>query len=134
MMDASVSLMNQYTLIASRFPNPNPNPQPAPTPTASTSTSTSTSSTDEVTSTTPTTVDTANVDPVTTISTNENSEDAGPSTSQASNHKELPKIDENLVTIEDIGRDDESESHEVSVLRQRRLEKFDRTKAEAEES
>lgn len=126
-MDASVALMNQYTMIANQFPL-----QPNTAPTTSVGTSTNT------TTTTTTTEDTnanATVSEETVENPKSNAEEtkntdtldsgAGPSTSKAANLIECTELDSD-VTIEDIGRTDPSELDEsISEVRRRRLQRFE---------
>lgn len=121
MMDACVSLMNQYSMIAAQFP---------PIPSDAT---TSTQNTDQTSATKPVVDETIKNenDPATSEEIQKSKEDetdseeAGPSTSQKSNSIESIEIDGNVITIEDIGRIDPNESAEVTELRRRRLQKFE---------
>lgn len=122
-MDASVALMNQYTMIANQFPLP-----ANTTPTTSVGTSTSTTPTTENTNATAseTTVEST---PKSNAEEKEISDSidsgAGPSTSKATNSTELTEL-ESKVTIEDIGRNDPSEPDEsISEVRRRRLQRFE---------
>lgn len=113
-MDASVALMNQYTAIAARFP-PATQPQ-VPTESSETESAQnplSPHSTDESDTTpTPPKVETKNVD-ATTSGVENIVDNANASSSNV--------IDENKVSIEDLGRDDDDHASE---LRRRRLQKF----------
>lgn len=128
-MDASVALMNQYAMISAQFPPLQTNP----TPSNSSSPTTSTDANKTTTTTTATTTASENVDKETTLPveekktiTSDASDDgAGPSTSQKSNSIETVEIDGNIVTIEDIGQHDPSDTSDaVTEVRRRRLERF----------
>lgn len=138
LMDASVALMNQYTVISAQFP-------PLPTnPTPSTATNgTEASTAEEAPLTMKIAIDakelpsTSMESPSTSKETsltsknlkNEEkiifaSNDVGPSTSK-SNSIETLEIDGDVVTIEDIGQNDPSDPNDpVDELRRRRLQKF----------
>lgn len=120
LMDASVALMNQYTMIATQFPLPT-----NPTPTTSVGTST-----------VPTTITPTPAESTTTVEAAKPSEEkkvsdsvdsgAGPSTSKAAISIESNVQLDSNVTIEDIGRNDPSEPDEsISEVRRRRLQKFE---------
>lgn len=124
-MDASVALMNQYAIIAAQFP--------PLAPTNSTSSS-STNTTD--TNSNPDTDRETPSDAVEKSKSNESeakatesttADEAGPSTSQKTSSIETLEIDGNIVTIEDIGRNDPSDeqNESVSEVRRRRLERFE---------
>lgn len=126
-MDASVALMNQYTMIASQFPLPTNIPA-----TTSVGTSTATAATTNTTSTnTETTNATANVETVETQKSDEEQKkptasldsETGPSTSKAANSIKCTETD-SMATIEDIGRNDSSDPDE-SEVRRRRLQRFE---------
>lgn len=135
-MDASFSLMSQYSTISARFP-----PTPAPTATTSQPTSEqpsvavnhpdasqSISKQADATPATSTTEDSDKTSPIASTSGIEPirghspllDDNNKPSTSRAS------VIDENIVTIEDLGRDDDNanDSDSTTELRRRRLQKF----------
>lgn len=124
-MDASVALMNQYTMIANQFPL-----QTNTTPTTSVGTSTGTTTT----TTTEDTNATANVETVENPKLNAEEKKivdtldngAGPSTSKAANIIESAELD-SMVTIEDIGRTDPSDPDDESIseVRRRRLQRFE---------
>lgn len=129
LMDASVALMNQYAMISAQFPPLQTNPIPS----NSTSSTSPTTSTDE-TKTTTTTTASESVDKETTVAVEEkktiisdaSDDGAGPSTSQKSSSIETVEIDGNIVTIEDIGENDPSETSDaISEVRRRRLERFE---------
>lgn len=126
MMDASVALMNQYAMISAQFP-------PIQTTSASTNTtvssSSSTSTSVENTQKSETVEDPkASIqEKVATIVSNIANDEAGPSTSQDGNSSiETVEIDGNIITIEDIGRNDPSDSNDsISEVRRRRLQRFE---------
>lgn len=124
LMDASVALMNQYTMIANQFPLPSN----IPSSVATTTTTASTSTTANETNATAENVENAqvNVEEKKTTSTPHTDTldtGAGPSTSKAAiEHAET----DNTVTIEDIGRTDPSDPDEsMSEVRRRRLQRFE---------
>lgn len=133
MMDASVALMNQYAIISASFP---------PLQTASSSASTAAAATTSATPATATNSTEKETEPATTSEpapetpisdTDEKTacalktaNEAGPSTSQKDSSIETLEIDGNVVTIEDIGRNDPSDPNDpVCEVRRRRLEKFE---------
>lgn len=121
-MDASVSLMNQYTMIANQFPLPAPPTASVGTSTAGTSTSNETNANTETVEKPKATVEEKKTT-VTAISDAISSE-AGPSTSKAAIERSET---DSTVTIEDIGRNDPSEPDEAisSEVRRRRLQRFE---------
>lgn len=138
-MDASVALMNQYAMISAQFPPLQTNPIPVnlSNPTTSTdanktaSTSASTSESTSASTSTTETVEkqTVNIEEKKTTASNVSDDEAGPSTSQKHNAIETLEIDGNIVTIEDIGQNDPSDSSDsISEVRRRRLERFEATK------
>lgn len=110
-----MALMNQYALVAARFP-----PMPVPASTASTATNTTDS---EIPSTSQSSG--AQVKSEEASSSAYSSSTDGPSTSQKTNSIETYEIDGNTVTIEDIGRNDPSDSEPMTEVRRRRLQKFE---------
>lgn len=140
LMDASVALMNQYAIISAQFP---PLQTPS-TPSNTTSpteteieTETATSTTTTTTTATPTTsenVETTKSDSEEkkTIASNITDDVAGPSTSQKTSSIETLEIDGNVVTIEDIGRNDPSDPNDpITEVRRRRLERFEGSNQES---
>lgn len=120
-MDASVALMNQYTMIASQFPLP-PIPTPATSADTSAATTVETNTTEETVANPSDNADetkaTATASPTDALNSV-----AGPSTSKAA--IERAETD-STVTIEDIGRNDPSEPDgAVSEVRRRRLQRFE---------
>lgn len=139
MMDASVSLMNQYMMVVNRLPAAPPStstssPQPS-TSTASNATDAQPSADVQPTAETqPTTEDQPATNVPSTSSKQSNApivtqiddSEAGPSTSHTGKSIETYEIDGNTVTIEDIGPHDPHDSNSTqSELRRRRLERFD---------
>lgn len=145
MMDASVSLMNQYMMVVNRLPAAPPStstssPQPS-TSTASNATDAQPSADVQPTAdaqptaeTQPTTEDQPATNVPSTSSKQSNApivtqiddSEAGPSTSHTGKSIETYEIDGNTVTIEDIGPNDPHDSNSTqSELRRRRLERFD---------
>lgn len=138
LMDASFSLMSQYSTISACFPPPAaPTPTPASQPTSeqpgtAVSDPIASSSISKQTDATPaastsnasdkTTTPVASTSGIETIRSHSPPIDDTnkPSTSSAS------VIDENKVTIEDLGRDEDNanDSDTASELRRRRLQKF----------
>lgn len=121
-MDASVALMNQYAVISAQFPPLQPsatssnttNPAETETPTTSADAESSKSESEEKK----------------TIASNDciTDDGAGPSTStsQKTSSIETLEIDGNVVTIEDIGRNDPSDPNDpISEVRRRRLQRFE---------
>lgn len=110
MMDASVSLMNQYMMIVNRMP-------PAPLP-ATPSTSADSQSTAEAPSEN-------SEQPTETVTQSDDSE-AGPSSSPKAKSIETLEIDGDTVTIEDIEPNDINDTNDIqSELRRRRLQRFE---------
>lgn len=110
MMDASVSLMNQYMMIVNRMPA-------APLP-ATPSTSSDSQSTADV----PIENSEQPTEPVTQ---NDDSE-AGPSSSPTAKSIETLEIDGDTVIIEDVEPNDISDTNDIqSELRRRRLQRFE---------
>lgn len=139
MMDASVALMNQYAIISAQFPPLQTNPTPSTTTNATAPTETETVTTTATTTSTATA--TTSDDAKTTTSDSEEKKPiitanitdvAGPSTSQKSSTIETLEIDGNVVTIEDIGRNDPSDPNDpISEVRRRRLQKFEGSNPES---
>lgn len=128
-MDASVALMNQYTAIATRFP-PAAQPQvpaesaPAGEPSeVKSAPSTSSSHSNEEPPSKAAAPEVEAAQPEATTSGVEKVVDSVPGSSQ---NASANVIDENEVTIEDLGRDDDDQgsSDQASELRRRRLQKF----------
>lgn len=123
-MDASVALMNQYTMIATQFPLP----PPPPPSTATVSTSTASTSTTNESNANVETLETPKVNveekkTAATIHTDTLNSEAGPSTSKAAIERSET---DSTVTIEDIGRNDPSEPDDsISEVRRRRLQRFE---------
>lgn len=138
LMDASVALMNQYAMISAQFPplqtNPAPSNSSSPTTTATTPATTAaptpaTTTADEEIAKPAENAEKqqSNIDEEkTTVVSNDSDDGAGPSTSQKTSLIETVEIDGNIVTIEDIGRNDPSETGAaISEVRRRRLERFE---------
>lgn len=148
-MDASVSLMNQYSVISARFPPPT-----LLTQTQQSSNSTAQSATSQTSSTgSSTTNNNTNVAPpgvATSLLNTKLQKDLGStaavidpdktsgistigdtaSSSSTIDEKSTLKtrgLDENLVTIEDIDSEESNEPDAASELRRRRLQKFLKT-------
>lgn len=136
MMDASVALMNQYAIISASFP-PLQMASSSASTTAAVATATAaatpaaaTNSTEKETepaTTSETAAETSKSDnDEKTTCALKTANEAGPSTSQKDSSIETLEIDGNLVTIEDIGRNDPSDPNDpVCEVRRRRLEKFE---------
>lgn len=135
-MDASFSLMSQYSTISARFP-----PPPAPTATTSQPTPEQSSATVNDPETLPSISKQTEAAPA--ASTSKDSDQTSPIASTSGiepirghspllDDKNKPStsrasvIDENSVTIEDLGRDDDNanDSDSTTELRRRRLQKF----------
>lgn len=147
MMDASVSLMNQYMMVVNRMPAAPPIPA---TPSSSSSSSspsnvtatetqpaidtqpvTDTQSTTDPQSTA-TNASTTSVPSVPSMQPNESAvtrtddSEAGPSTCHKAKSIETYEIDGNTVTIEDVGPNDPHDTNDTQTeLRRRRLQRFD---------
>lgn len=121
-MDASVALMNQYTMISAQFP-------PLQTTATPSTSSNPTTLIDDEKATTPENnaeKEKSKNDEPNAAPSNHSDEEAGPSTSQKLTSIETVEIDGNIVTIEDIGRNDSSETGDaISEVRRRRLERFE---------
>lgn len=123
--------MNQYAIISAQFPplpaNPTPSNATEATETAGTATTTATTTTTPTATTSDqaeaTKSDTEQKKP---IASTINDDVAGPSTSQKTSSIETLEIDGNVVTIEDIGRNDPSDPNDpISEVRRRRLQRFE---------
>ncbi|XP_031634909.1 E3 ubiquitin-protein ligase HRD1 [Contarinia nasturtii] len=114
MMDASVALMHQYSMISAQFPPLQTAATPSTAPNAS---ETQKATTSDV-------VDTS--EEKTTSTSNITDNEAGPSTSHKSSVETL-EIDGNVVTIEDIGRNDPTDdpNDPICEVRRRRLQRFE---------
>lgn len=129
-MDASVALMNQYAIISANFP-PLQTPSTPSNTTSPTETETETETATSTATETPTTsenVETTKSDSEEIKTTVSNITDDGaiPSTSQKSSSIETLEIDGNVVTIEDIGRNDPSDPNDpITEVRRRRLQRFE---------
>lgn len=139
-MDASFSLMSQYSTISARFPPPVvPTAAPTTTPSQTTSDQPSATVSDPVvapsiskpTEATPT-ASTAKVSDETLPIASTSGVESIDSHSPLPDNNEKPStsrasvIDENSVLIEDLGRDDDNatDSDSTTELRRRRLQKF----------
>lgn len=135
MMDASVALMNQtfmlsaqYSSIAARFPSA----QAAPS-TNDTDDSTAQDLSTKAKTGTAAEVAAESAAPAVATTSTATDEQAGPSSSKASEENQTNTFDENMAYIEDIGPDDldrGSLDDTVNELRRRRLEKFERAQAQ----
>lgn len=136
MMDASISLMNQYAMISAKFPPiptvPTPNAtqetiQPSTSPKPEGATADDKSKPNESATKTGESLDNG---PSSAQQLSKDEEEAGPSTSQKQSSVETLEIDGNIVTIEDLGHSDPDDtSEEMTEIRRRRLQKF-QTKSE----
>lgn len=129
-MDASVALMNQYAMISAQFPplQTNPAPSNSSSPTTTAPTLATTTAVEEIAKPAENAEkQQSNIDEEkTTVVSNDSDDGAGPSTSQKTSSIETVEIDGNIVTIEDIGRNDPSETGAaISEVRRRRLERFE---------
>lgn len=137
-MDASFSLMSQYTAISARFP---PTTIPPASTTAQPTSDQSDASTSAASSSATETISkqseaapeaVASTSKAATTDISQISPSADDS-SQAGTSK-TNVIDENQVTIEDLGADDDNDSSQgsdlASELRRRRLQKFVKTEPE----
>lgn len=117
-MDASVALMNQYTMISAQFPPL----QTVPTP----SSTANVSETQKATTSNDVDSQKSNIEEK-KQSTSSNIDEAGPSTSNKTNSIETLEIDGNVVTIEDIGRNDPTDdpNDPICEVRRRRLQRFE---------
>lgn len=130
LMDASVALMNQYAMISAQFPplQTNPAPSNSSSPTTTAPTLATTTAVEEIAKPAENAEkQQSNIDEEkTTVVSNDSDDGAGPSTSQKTSSIETVEIDGNIVTIEDIGRNDPSETGAaISEVRRRRLERFE---------
>lgn len=136
LMDASVALMNQYALISDQFP-----PLQAANATPSTSTNSTAAANvanaadqpdveiveSATTSKSCEAQKSDNEEEKTVPTANITDDGAGPSTSQkCSSAVETLEIDGNIVTIEDIGRNDPADPNDpVCEMRRKRFERFE---------
>lgn len=128
MMDASVSLMNQYAMISAQFPPIVPVPvpnvtqetaQPSISPEPEDATADDKSKPDDSATKSD---ESLYKSPSSVQQIAKDEEEAGPSTS---NSVETLEIDGNIVTIEDLGHSDPDDtSEEMTEIRRRRLQKF----------
>lgn len=130
-MDASVALMNQYAIISANFPPLQTPSTPSNTTSPTemeTETETATSTAATETPTTSENVETtkSDIEEKKSIASNITDDGAIPSTSQKSSSIETLEIDGNVVTIEDIGRNDPSDPNDpITEVRRRRLQRFE---------
>lgn len=130
MMDASISLMNQYVMVSATFPPittvPAPNAtqenvQPSTSPKPESLIADNKSKLNESAIKTK---ESLNKGPSSVQQLSKDEEEAGPSTSQKKSSVETLEIDGNIVTIEDLGHSDDDTSEAMTEIRRRRLQKF----------
>lgn len=122
MMDVTVSLMNQYTMIVNRMSAPITNLNASNTINEQQPSTSSPS-----TNWTPSSADVAPSEMSKQVNASRNDDsEAGPSMSESSQSIETFEIDGNTVKIEDIGLNDTNDTNDTqSELRRRRLQRFD---------
>lgn len=136
MMDASISLMNQYAMISAQFPPivtippPNATQETAQPSTSSKSDGSKADDKSKLNDSAIKVGDSLDKGPSSAQQLSMDEEEAGPSTSQKKSSVETLEIDGNIVTIEDLGHSDPDDlSEERTEIRRRRLQKF-QTKSE----